>query len=520
MKYLVLLLIIPFASVAQQYDVLITGGKIIDGTGNSWFNADIGIKEGKIAIIGKLTAATANRIIHADGLVVSPGFIDVHAHVEGSIFEKPTADNFIYDGVTTLVTGNCGGSYQYGIGKFLERIDSIHPSLNIASLVGHNTIREAVMQRAFRDPAPEEQQQMDSMVAIAMREGAVGMSTGLIYIPGTYSKTAEIKSLAAVAANYSGVYASHMRNEGSDVNDAIRETIEIGRSAGIPVQISHFKVTGKKNWGNSINTLELVKAARKEGLDVTIDQYPYTASSTNLHVLLPSWVMSGGQDSVIERLSNIVSREKIVKEIIAAAKKDRRKNFSYAVVANCPADSTLNGKTISEITRLSGRKPGLKNDIETVFGIIIKGGAQMIYHSMSEKDVSYIMQYPFNMTASDAGVVYLPRSVPHPRAYGTNARVLALYVRQKNIISLEEAIRRMTSLPAQKFRLTNRGLIKPGMAADLIIFDPETVQDRSTFEKPHAFSDGFKYVLVNGAITIDEYKHTMARNGQAIIQHP
>lgn len=515
MRWLILLL---FGSpvFGQKFDLIITDGKILDGTGNSWYYSDIGIHQGKIMAIGRLQAAKAEKVISAKGLVVAPGFIDVHTHVENSIFEKPTADNFIFDGVTTLVTGNCGSSYTAGIGQFLQKIDSTKASVNIASLVGHNTIREAVMQRTQRDPTGLEQAAMENLADNAMMEGACGLSTGLIYIPGTYAKTPEIIGLAKVIRERNGIYASHMRNEGDEVDAAIRETIQIARATGIPVEISHFKVSGPKNWGRSAHTLQLVIAARQEGLDITIDQYPYPASSTNLHVLLPSWVMSGGPDSVNFRLSDAVIQKKIRQEMMATAKKDGRKNYAYAVVANCPADTSMNGKSISAITRLNSRKASLSQDIETVLQLIRKGGAQMIYHGMHEKDVRRIMQYPFNMFASDAGIVYLPNSVPHPRAYGTNARILATYVRETNTISLEEAIRRMTSLPAQKFGLQNRGLIKPGMAADLVIFDPDAVKDNSTFDQPHQFSSGFSYILVNGIITLENNRHTGARAGKAL----
>ncbi|ULQ53109.1 N-acyl-D-amino-acid deacylase family protein [Flavihumibacter fluvii] len=515
MKWLFLLLISTTTS-AQEFDLVILNGKIIDGTGNSWYYGDIGIRDGKIAAIGQLGTANTLKSISAKGMVVTPGFIDVHAHIESSIFQKPSADNFIFDGVTTVVTGNCGSSFQSGIGEFLRKVDSTGTAINIATLVGHNTIREEVMQRAQRDPNESEQQLMEALVTKAMAEGATGMSTGLIYIPGTYAKTREIIGLARIVKANQGIYASHMRNEGNEIDAAIKETIEIGRATGIPVEISHFKLSGQRNWGGSNRTLGLIMAARKEGLDVTIDQYPYTASSTNLHVLLPSWVLAGGTDSMNYRLTNSAVFNSIRQEMLTKAKTDKRKNYAYAVVANCPGDSSLNGKSISDITKTNGRKPNIKNDIETVKQIILKGGAQMIYHSMNEEDVRNIMRYPFNMIASDAGVVYLPKSVPHPRAYGTNARVLAQYVRETNTISLEEAIRRMSSLPAQKFKFQSKGLLKPGMDADIVIFDPLTVRDNSTFDLPHQFSSGFRYVIVNGELTLENNTLTGARAGKAL----
>ncbi|ULQ56875.1 D-aminoacylase [Flavihumibacter rivuli] len=517
MKYLLLPFLFFCAGLkAQTFDLVIRNGRIVDGSGNPWFYGDVAIANGKIVAVGKLSQANAQKTIDAKGLVIAPGFIDVHAHIEGSIFQKPTADNFIFDGVTTLVTGNCGGSSAEGIGRFLYKIDSAGTSVNVASLVGHNTVREAVMQRVKRDPSPQEQESMEKLVDLAMQEGAVGLSTGLIYVPGTYSKTPEVVGLAKQASKHGGVYASHMRSEGNNVTDAIRETITIGREASIPVEISHFKVSGKQNWGRSTETLAMVEAARKEGLDVTIDQYPYTASSTNLHTMLPSWVLSGGQDSVVYRLNDEATRATIIKEMKATASKAKMKNYDYAVVAYCTADTSINGKSISAITMAKGKKSKISSDIETVFEIIRKGGAQMVYHGMNEKDVQHFMRYPFNMIASDAGVVYQTNSVPHPRAYGTNARVLGKYSRELGILSLEEAIRRMTSLPAQKFNIRDRGLIREGMVADIVVFDPASVTDLSTFDKPHAYSTGFQYVLVNGQPVMENGKHNGSRPGKAV----
>jgi N-acyl-D-amino-acid deacylase len=284
LRYLLVGLIFVHQSLfSQSYDVVITNGKIIDGTGNSWYFGDIGIAQGKVVYVGKPVRIEGKRVIDAKGLIVAPGFIDVHAHIEGGELSTPTADNFIQDGVTSVVTGNCGGS-NLEIAEYFERLDSVRTSINVATLIGHNTVRRAVMGDLQRDPSAEEQTKMEAFVAKAMQEGAVGLSTGLIYVPGTYSKTMEVVSLAKVAANYNGVYASHIRDEGDFVTDAVNEAIAIGRQAKIPVEISHFKVTYKPNWGRSVETIELVEKARLEGLDVTIDQYPYIASSTTLDI--------------------------------------------------------------------------------------------------------------------------------------------------------------------------------------------------------------------------------------------
>lgn len=516
MKYIfsfIIILLISFTGFSQ-YDILIRNGKIIDGTGNSWFYGDIAVKDGKIISIGKFTNASATKTIDAKGLIVAPGFIDVHGHIEGGVFERPTADNYIYDGVTTVVTGNCGGSDE-SMKNFFYRLDSMKTSINIASLIGHNTVRRMAMGLDDRQATPDEQKKMEELVAQAMREGAVGLATGLIYLPGMYSNTTEVVGLAKSAAAFGGIYASHIRNEESKVVDAINEAINIGKEANIPVQISHFKVSHKANWGRSKETLALIENARKNGYDVTIDQYPYTASSTNLGVRLPDWALSGGNDSLKKRINDPATHQKIIDDMLAQLKEYNYKSYSFAVVASHRADTSYNGKSISEINKLKGRKAKTKEEAETILDIMLAGGAQMVYHGMDENDVRYFLKYPFNMIGADGGVSN-GRGMPHPRSYGTNARVLGKYVREEKIITLEEAIRRMTSLAAQKFQLKDRGLLKDGYAADIIIFNENEVIDKATFENPHQFSAGFKYVLVNGQSVIENEKHNGVKSGMTL----
>ncbi len=497
---------------AQEFDLLILGGKVVDGTGNPWRYADVGIKGEKIAAVGNLRGRGAARVIDASGLVVAPGFIDVHAHIERNI-NRMLAPNFIHDGVTTVVTGNCGSS-NTDIARYAFRLDSVGTSINVATLIGHNSVRRAVMGERRRDPSAEEQSRMEAMVARAMENGAVGLSTGLIYVPGTYSETPEVIGLARAVSRYGGVYASHIRSEGDRVTEAIEEAVNIGREASVPVEISHFKVTYKPNWGRSVNTLQQVEAARRAGIDVTIDQYPYVASSTSLNTTLPDWAFSGGRDSLLLRLADPSTRKQIGDEMLATLKRKDLKDFSYAVVARYAADTTCNGKNISEINRIWGRKPRAKDEVQTILEMVEAGSAQMVFFSMHEDDLRRIMQYPFNMFASDAGIARFGSGVPHPRAYGTNARVLGRYVRQEKVISLEEAIRRMTSLPARKFNLHDRGLLLGGFAADLVVFDPETVIDKATFTQPHAFSEGFRFVIVNGKLTLENGIHLGGRHGR------
>lgn len=502
------------------YDLIIKGGRIVDGSGNPWYEADIGIRNGRIAFIGRLDGQPAARVLDASGLIVAPGFIDVHTHVEGNIRRLPTADNFLFDGVTSIVTGNCGGSVTE-LDSFFTDLKISGIAINLATLIGHNSVRRAVMGLEQRDPTPEELAQMEALVERAMQVGAVGFSTGLIYIPGTYAKTPEVVALARAAAKYNGIYASHIRNEGNDeqmnIFGAITEAINIGREAGMPVEISHFKVSSKRLWGQSTKTIEMVEQARREGVDVTVDQYPYTASSTTLGVLVPSWALADGDSAMKARFADPKTRKKIVAEMKKMLSRAGRTNYSYAFVARCRWDSTLEGKTIPQINRLWKRKGTLDNEIKTVLEMLEKGGAGMVYHTMSEEDIQRILQYPYSMVASDAGVIEFGSGVPHPRGYGTNARVLGRYVREKKILRLEEAIRKMTSLPAQRFRFTDRGLLRPGMWADIVVFDENTVADRATFEKPHAYSVGFEFVLVNGRVVIERGRHTGERPGQILL---
>ena len=516
MKYLIALLLFSFVNHRDNdFDIIIKNGKILDGTGNSWFYADVAIKDGHIVKIGKLTNLTATREIDAAGMYVSPGFIDVHTHIEGDETTNPTADNFIYDGVTSVVTGNCGSSV-IDFNKYFSMLDSLRLSINVASLIGHNDVRKAVMGTANRQPTQDELDKMKSLVEQGMKAGAAGFSTGLIYIPGTYAKTGEVVALAKVASAYNGVYSSHIRDEADSVTYAINEAIQVGREANMPVEISHFKVSGQQNWGRSNETLAMITNARSQGLDVTIDQYPYTASSTSLSTLLPDWVLSDGQDSIVKRLKVPEIRKDVKEYMVKKLRRRKLKHFSYAMVASFKADSTFNGKSIEEINLIKGYKHKATDEAETVVEMMEQGGAGMVFHGMSEDDVTYIMKYPFNMFASDASIRIFNKGVPHPRGYGTNARVLAKYVRGEKVLSLEEAIRRMTSLPAAKFHLKDRGLLKEGYAADILIFNDKEVQDLSTFDKPHQYTKGFKYVLVNGKITVENGVHNQTRNGKTL----
>jgi N-acyl-D-amino-acid deacylase len=517
MRLIALAALAAFSAAAADYDLIVRNGRILDGTGNPWFRAGVAVRDGRIAAIGSLNGATATRVIDAAGRIVAPGFIDVHTHIEGAVEKTPRADNYLLDGVTTLVTGNCGGS-ALNLAEWFARLEKAGIGPNIASLVGHNTVRAEVMGRANRLATPEEISRMQSLVEKAMRDGAVGFSTGLIYIPGTYSNTDEVVALARAAAKYGGTYASHMRDEGEHVLDAIAEAVTVGKETGMPVQLSHFKIDNRRLWGSSDMSLALVEKYRREGVDVVVDQYPYERSSTNLGITLPSWALADGAAAVKQRLTDPETRAKIAAEMKTRLAELGHADYSYATVAGYRGNPSYEGKSISQIAASRTGSKSLDAEIETIFEILLGGNAQMVYHSMGGEDVERIMKYPFTAIASDGGITDFGRGVPHPRAYATNARVLAEYVRNRGTLRLEDAIRRMTTLPARTFHLRDRGILREGAAADLVIFDPARVHDKATFDKPHQYSEGFDFVLVNGKVAVDNGVLTDERGGR-ILRH-
>ncbi len=496
------------------YDVLITGGTIVDGSGASSRSGDVAIKDGRIVSIGRLSRATATERIDARGLVVAPGFIDVHTHAD-DIARTPGAENFVRMGATSIVAGNCGGS-ALDVGEALTNIKQSGTAINFATLIGHNTVRRAAMGNARRDPTVAELAKMKSLVWKAMADGAVGFSTGLEYVPGTYAKTSEILELARVAANAGGLYASHMRNEGKELEAAVEETIQIGEQAMCRVEISHLKVDSPSRWGASGSALSLIDAARKRGVDVKADQYAYTAASSTLGIRFPSWVLEGDKDAVAARLTDPVMWERIKAEMRALLAGRGFPDLAFAVVASHAADPSLNGLSLKQVAARQQGSDSLDAQIEAARQMMIHGGASMVYHLMSDGDVDRIMRHPQVGVASDSSVLTPGDGVPHPRGYGNTVRVLGEYVRKRHVISLEEAVRKMTSLPAEHFRFARRGLLKQGYAADVTVFDPETVSDAATFEKPHAYALGVPYVLVNGVVVVRKGEQTSARPGQVL----
>lgn len=530
---------------AQDFDLIISGAEVIDGSGHETFYADIGIRDKRIVCIGDLTGARSESRIDARGLTVSPGFIDVHTHIERNVPANSTfvAQNFVRQGVTTLITGNCGRSFL-DIGKFFKLLEANGSQVNIASLIGHNTVRQSVMKQSSDAPSPQQLKQMSALVDRAMSDGAFGMSTGLIYVPGTFAKTDEISALAIPVARNHGIYVSHVRDEGSKGNEAIREAIAVGEETGAHVHISHFKAQGPKQWGSAQDRLNLLKTAQDLGLTVSLDHYPYNASSTGLAVLLPSWLSDGDLSAARRKLSDPVIRARVRNEMLAQLHSNGWQDYSFARVAYCQFDQSLMGLSIPEITETrkaagstshhsselrrsdSKKNPSeveskLLQQADTVIDLFSRGGAQMVFFDMAEEDVETILKDPTVMFGSDSSVRGEDgTSRPHPRGFGTFPRVLGLYAREKGLLSLEEAVRRMTSLPATTFEIRERGYIRVNYWADLVIFDRNRILDRATYEEPLNLPDGIVYVIINGSVVLDQSGPTTVFPGMVLRHQP
>lgn len=495
-----------------EFDIWISGGRVVDGTGNPWFLGDIGIRGDTIAYVGPTRSANARVRWDVRGKTVTPGFIDTHSHGRRGVFEVPSAENQIRQGVTTIIEGPDGSS-PFPIGEYLARFSKVPATTNFGLLVGQGTIREKVVGLKDRNATPAEVESMRELVRQAMRDGAFGISTGLFYLPGAFTPTDEIVALSKVAAEMGGIYTSHMRDEAAKITDSVRELIRIAEEAGIPAQITHHKVMGGRNWGLSTQTLSMVNDARARGVDISIDQYPYTASSTSLSALVPKWALESGQKAFRERASIPTVRARMRAGIVTNLKEDRGAgDLRNVVFASCAADSSLAGKNLRDLTG----SDDFEKAAEHVVRLQENGGCSCIYHAISEDDVVRIMRYPGTMIASDGGIPVFGLDVPHPRNYGTFARVLGRYVRERKVLSLEDAVRRMTSLPAARFRIADRGLLRPGMKADIAIFDAASVMDKSEFGNPHQYAEGFSHVLVNGVPVLVDGTMLPARPGKAL----
>ncbi len=513
-RLLPLLLLSTTIVQAQEFDLVVRHARLIDGTGAPAVEGDIAMRGNRIAAVGKF-AGTGRSEIDAAGRVVAPGFIDVHTHCE-DICDLPMAENFLRMGVTTIVTGNCGMS-KVDLGEFFRDIERTKVAVNVASLIAQGSVRFQVMGGSFaRPPTPDEVAKMRALVEQAMQDGAVGLSTGLIYLPGTFTKTEEIIELAKVAAAHGGIYTSHMRYENYRIRDALDETFRIAREAHIPAEVSHLKLSGPAAWGRADEIIAYLDKARADGLSITQDQYVYTASSTGISQLLPDEALEGGAARYRERLADPVQKAKFTAQMKEMLRTSARSDYTYAVIANFSADKKLNGKTIPQAAKILRGSDSLADQIETVFDIQLRGGAAGVFHGMDEKDLQKFLVQPLTMIVSDSGVRKFGDAVPHPRGYGNNARVLGRYVRELKLLPLEDAVRKMTSLPAHTFHLKNRGELKPDFVADLVVFDPATVSDPSTYDDPHHYATGFSDVIVNGVPVIRADQLTGARPGTPV----
>jgi dihydroorotase/N-acyl-D-amino-acid deacylase len=428
----------------------------------------------------------------------------------------PDAQSAARQGVTLALGGPDGGG-PWPFKTYLDSADKAGLGINVAYLVGHNTIRREVMGTVNRAPTPAELTKMKDMVAQGMREGAFGLSTGLLYIPGTYSKTEEVVELAKVAAASGGIYTSHLRNEGLGLLSGVAEALEIGRQAKIPVVLTHHKAVGQKMWGKSVVTLRMVDSARRAGTDVMIDQYPYTASSTGFGVLVPAWAQAGGTAEFRKRLNDPELRNAIEKGILELLLNDRGGgDISRVQFANVSWDPTLNGKTLADLVRRGGKEPTPENAVPVVIDVMLKGGASNIFHVIDEGDVRRIMAHPMTMVASDGRLSEPGASVPHPRNYGTFPRVLGEYVRVQKVLTLENAVQKMTGMPAKRLGLSDRGCLREGCAADVTVFDPATISDKGTFTNPHQYPVGIDWVFVGGQAVVADGKFTTARPGHVL----
>lgn len=496
-----LLLIFLISCKPEKYDLIILNAQVYDGLGTSPVKGDVAVTNGVITGIGDFQKAESNKVIDANGKALSPGFIDMHVHLE-PLLEMPLAESHVRQGVT-FALGGPDGSSPWPFTPYLDSLDQTPLGINVGYLIGHNSIRREVIGLDDREPTEAELTKMEEFVQEGMKAGAFGISTGLKYLPGTFAKLNEIIALASVSSDYGGIYTSHLREEGIGLLEAVDEAIQIGKDADIPIVLTHHKAIGVKMWGASKQTLAMVDSARALGIDVMMDQYPYAASHTGISVLIPSWAREGG--NFAERVQNKTLYDSIKAGIIWNILNDRGGNdlhrIQFSRVTWMPE---LEGKTLHDWIELDGKVPNVELGAEYVIQAQLNGGTGTIYHAMDEADVERIMQHPMTMTGSDGRLSQPGNGHPHPRAYGTFPRVLGYYVREKKVLTLAQAIHKMTGMPAKRLGLVNRGTIEIGQVADLVIFDPSTVRDQSTFEDPHQYPEGIDFVIINGEVAVEE----------------
>lgn len=492
-------------------DYVLRGGTVHDGGTEKGRTADVAIRGDRIVAVGSFDVAGSPRVIDVTGLIVAPGFIDLHTHSDNSLLDPATRSNlnYLFQGVTLAVTGNCG-SGPTDVAAFFKQLDAEPPGSNVIHQVPHNSVRQRVMKNANRAPTADELRQMEQLVDRGMRDGAFGLSTGLIYNPGTYSKTDELIALAKVAAKHDGFYASHIRDEGTGVLTAIEEALTIGREAGLPIHISHLKASGLKAWGKSGEIVALIQQARDKGQRVTADQYPYEASSTSLRAtLVPAQFREGTEKDYVNRLADPEQGPRIRKAIETAL--ETREGGKRVRIARYAPHPEWNGKDLAAIAALV-KKPV----VDVVLEIERNGGAGIVNFGMNEEDVRLIMKQPFVATASDGSGQLPGPTVPHPRSYGTFPRKIGRFAIEEKLITLEQAIRASSGLPADVLRLKDRGYIKPTYFADIVVFDPETFRDQATYDKPHQYATGVQHLFVNGSLTIHDGKYTGVRAGRVL----
>ena len=501
---------------SERYDILLRGGTVVDGSGAPRFTADVAIRGERIAAVGRsgLDPTLADKVIDVSGKAVTPGFVDNHAHIQTTIHQYPLAENFTRQGITTIVASLHSGDVPWPLDEYIAALD-VAP--NVAFFAGHTWARRQVLGMDNRDPSGEELQQMRDLIDQAMQQGAIGLSTGLLYVPANYAKTEEVIELAKVASRYGGIYYTHMRDEGRGLLASVAEAIRIGREAEIPVQIQHHKAMGVAQFGWSANTLAMIDSANASGLDVRHDLYPYTAGSTGSSVIFPPWALAGGQDSLVARVSDPAvrpqveegMRDRLVNEWVG----DDLNRIQFRTVPSAPE---FDGKTLADYAAAQGLPNTVASGIQMGIELQLAGGFSAIYHVMDEGDVQRIMRHPLATFQTDGDPVGYGEGFPHPRSYGAFPRVLARYVRDLGVLTLEEAIHKMTRLSMDRLGQTERGSIAEGMIADLVVFDPETIQDNADYVQPHQFSTGIETMIINGTLVIDGMALTGERPGTVL----
>jgi len=499
---------------AAPFDMLIVNGRVMDGTGNPWMRADIAIRDGRIAAVGRLRGAAAARTIDAADRLVTPGFIDVHTHAAEGMTRPglEQARPYLAQGVTTLVVNPDGGG-PVDLGAQRRQFETTGIGPNVALLIGHGTVRQAVLGMADRAPSGTELGRMQKIVRTAMEAGAYGMSSGLFYAPGSYARTDEVIALMRVVGEYGGFHTSHIRDESNytvGVVASVNEIIEIAEATGTRGVATHLKALGPDSWGLAVAAAMRIDLARRRGVEVFADQYPYEASSTSLTgALIPRWAQVNGNEAMRTRFTDPALADRLRRDI--RENLARRGGAGTLVIAHYGADHSLEGQSLEAVAKARGEAPE-----DTAMALLLKGNASLVSFNMIEDDIVHVMRQPWTMASSDGGLVAMGQGRPHPRGYGAHARRLARYVRERRVISLEHAVRSMTTLPAAVVGIRDRGVIREGAWADLAIFDPDAVQDRATYEAPHQLAAGMDFVLVNGVPVIDNGTFTEARPGRVL----